>query len=137
MSSATGLGRPRAASIAATLALSWLGLYLHNLQELALPLWRPENSVTLLIAASLAAAWWRWPRRWLGVLLIGWVVLQLIGGAVLSVLPLGLYPFEPEQSLSHYGSHLLYGLAQIPLLWVALRTVTTPTTSVAARSAVR
>ena len=106
--------------LTAALALSWIGLYLHNLQELALPLWSPENSVPLLIASGLAVGWSRRPSRRLRMALMAWAWLQLIGGALLSVLPLGLYPFEPEQSLSHYGSHLLYGLLQLPLLIRAL-----------------
>ena len=116
MSCSSELRRPRAARIAAALALSWVGLYLHNLRELDLPLWRPENSATLFVAAGLAVAWWRWPGRGVGMLLMAWGALHLIAGAVLSVLPLGLFPFEPEQSLSHYASHLLYGLLQLPLL---------------------
>jgi hypothetical protein len=48
---------------------------------------------------------------------IGW--LHLIGGAILSVLPLGFLPFAPEQSPSHYLSHLIYGVTQLPLIWLA------------------
>lgn len=62
-------------------------------------------------------------------------LLQLLGGAVLSVLPVGIYPFEPEQSLSHYSVHVLYGVLQVPLLLVATRAITSPTTTVTTRSA--
>ncbi|HRJ44162.1 MAG: hypothetical protein KJZ86_06525 [Caldilineaceae bacterium] len=40
---------------------------------------------------------------------------------MISVLPLALLPFDPEQSLGHYGSHILYFLAQLPLIWVMTR----------------
>jgi len=50
-------------------------------------------------------------------------ILQLIGGAILSVLPLPILPFVPEQSPDHYISHAVYGLAQLPLIVVALREV--------------
>ena len=46
-------------------------------------------------------------------------LLHLIGGAIISVLPLEALPFEPEQSLEHYFSHLVYGLGQLPLIWYA------------------
>ncbi len=47
--------------------------------------------------------WWVWFTWWAG------------GG--INVLPLSFLPFVPEQTLSHYLSHLLYGLGQIPLIW--------------------
>ncbi|MGH2602738.1 MAG: hypothetical protein ACRDJ9_25560, partial [Dehalococcoidia bacterium] len=47
--------------------------------------------------------------------------LNLIGGAVLSVLPLPFLPFKPEQSLRHFAFHVLYGVTQIPLLIVMTR----------------
>jgi hypothetical protein len=52
-------------------------------------------------------------------LLLAWALLNLLGGAVLSVLPLPFLPFVPEQSLRHYSFHLLYGLTQVPLIVAA------------------
>jgi hypothetical protein len=89
-----------------------------------LPLWRPENSVLLVIGVLLAVAWWRYPSRWVGVVLVVYVALQLIGGAVVSVLPLGIFPFEPDQTLSHYAAHVVYGLLQIPLAITSWRALT-------------
>ena len=48
-----------------------------------------------------------------GALLLAWALLNLLGGAVLSVLPLPFLPFVPEQSLRHYSFHLLYGLTHV------------------------
>ncbi|MEV6412731.1 hypothetical protein [Kribbella sp. NPDC051718] len=48
-----------------------------------------------------------------------WGGLHLVGGAIVSVLPLPILPFDPEQSLRHYLFHVLYGVAQVPLLVVA------------------
>ena len=45
---------------------------------------------------------------------------ELVGGGILSVLPLGLFPFTPEQSLGHFGAHVVYAVAQIPLVLVAV-----------------
>lgn len=49
-------------------------------------------------------------------LLLIWAMLHIVGGAVLSILPLPILPFQPEQSLRHYAFHILYGLIQLPLL---------------------
>ena len=40
-------------------------------------------------------------------------------GGTLSVLPLPVLPFEPEQTLRHYSFHLLYAATQVPLLVVS------------------
>jgi hypothetical protein len=45
---------------------------------------------------------------------------------VLSVLPLPLWPFYPEQTTGHYISHLIYGAAQLPLIWVLWRELSDP-----------
>ncbi|MEO5939786.1 MAG: hypothetical protein ABIQ76_02765 [Candidatus Limnocylindrales bacterium] len=57
------------------------------------------------------------------VALLGWALLNLVGGGIISVLPLGLFPFAPEQSLGHDGAHVVYAVAQIPLVLVALMAI--------------
>ena len=52
-------------------------------------------------------------------LMLGWTMLNLLGGG-LSVLPLPFLPFVPEQSFRHYAFHALYGLSQLPLLWLCI-----------------
>lgn len=37
------------------------------------------------------------------------------------MLPLSVLPVVPEQSAAHYAALLAYALAQLPLLWVAVR----------------
>jgi hypothetical protein len=64
-----------------------------------------------------------------GALLLVWALLNLLGGAVLSVLALPFLPFLPEQSLRHYSFHLLYGLTQVPLLLAGLDSAEGPRTS--------
>ena len=99
-------------------ALAWLGEYVHNLFELPhLTLISPENSIPALISLMLFLIWWRTPNKRLAtILLLAWTLLHLIGGALLSVLPLPILPFYPEQSLQHYAAHAIYGLAQVPLI---------------------
>jgi hypothetical protein len=104
--------------IAMLMALSWLGEFVHNTLSLpALTLRSPENSALALIATLLVIAWWRCRgQRIVAAFLLGWGLVQLVVGAVITVLPFPFLPFVPEQSAAHYLSHLLYGLAQVPLI---------------------
>ena len=104
--------------MATFVALSWLGEYFHNRAELPqLGFLSPENSFMALLAIGLFLLWWRLPGSKIPtVLLLGLGIAHLVGGGVLSVLPLKFLPFYPEQSLQHYFSHILYGLAQLPLI---------------------
>jgi hypothetical protein len=114
--------RPIGLMLAATL-LSWLGEYLHNLYELpALTLLSPENSITAAISLALFAVWWLTPfGRAAALLLLAWGLLHLVGGGIISVIPFGFLPYYPEQTLDHYGAHVFYGLAQLPLIIMAAR----------------
>lgn len=115
--------RVNSVRVAAFTFLSWLGAYIHTTQELALPVWRPENSFPALVGLVLYLGWWRQPQRrrlWAWLLLAWTAVGHLLLGAILSVLPLPLWPFTPEQSLNHYFSHLIYAVAQAPLIVVLL-----------------
>ena len=103
-------------------ALSWLGLYLHNVNDLPhqTPL-SPESSLPGGLLLILLAGWAvRRLRRAATWALLGWGWLDLVGGA-LSVLPLPFLPFHPEQTLHHYAFHAAYAVLQIPLLVVATR----------------
>lgn len=112
-----------AVQLATLCFISWLGAYIHTTMELALPVWRPENSIPAIVGLALFLGWWRQPeqRRFWAWLLLAWTAGgHLLLGAMLSVLPLPLWPFAPEQSLYHYFSHLIYALAQAPLILVLL-----------------
>lgn len=103
------------------LALSWLGFVLHNVadlpgQSLASPETLYPTLVYLVVLvvrffASRAGSW----------LLLGWAALQLLGGGVLSVLPLPFLPFDPAQTWHHYSFHVVYVLSQVPLVVLTLR----------------
>ena len=109
--------------VAALLALSWLGLFVHNSIELpALNLLSAENSLPALVAMLLFAGWWLLPtRRLAAALLLVWGLLHLVGGAIVTVIPFSFLPFVPEQDFTHYFAHFLYGLAQLPLIWVMIQ----------------
>lgn len=107
--------------IATLTLLSWLGAYVHTTMELQLPVWRPENSFPALVGLALFLSWWRQDQRrqlWAWLLLTWTAGGHLLAGALLSVLPLPFLPFVPEQSAGHYLSHVIYGIAQLPLIWV-------------------
>jgi hypothetical protein len=48
-------------------------------------------------------------------------------GHNLAVLPLPFLPFVPEQSLSHYLTHIAHALGQLPLLVAAMAALRAPT----------
>ncbi|MFN8512211.1 MAG: hypothetical protein U0232_17180 [Thermomicrobiales bacterium] len=104
--------------VAMLVALSWLGEFVHNALSLpTLTPLSPENSLLALIAASLVVGWrLSRSRRLVAAMLFGWGTVHLVGGAVITVLPFPFLPFVPEQTVAHYFAHLLYGLAQVPLI---------------------
>jgi len=104
--------------VAAFAVLSWLGEFVHNQIELpGLTFFSPENSLTALVTVTLVLLWLFLPsRKIIGMLLLALGLLHLIGGAMISVIPFKFLPFFPEQSVTHYLSHILYGFAQLPLI---------------------
>ena len=106
--------------MAAGVVFAWLGMYIHNVADLpGITAWSPENALPGLVWLLLFVLWLVVPgRRWPTALLLAWGILNLIGGAA-TVLPLPVLPFKPEQTLRHYSFHVLYALAQLPLIWIA------------------
>ena len=51
---------------------------------------------------------------------LGWGVLNLVIGGIVTVLPLPILPFAPEQSVTHYAAHVVYTLGQVPLVLLFL-----------------
>lgn len=114
--------RSRTPIVLAAVVLSWLGFLAHNLADLPgqTPL-SPESAYPTLVYVLLAAAWFTPARRITAWLLLGWGLLHLVGGAVISVPPIPILPFDPAQTLHHYLFHAIYGVTQIPLLVVSGR----------------
>ena len=105
----------------AAAAISWLGFLAHNVADLpGQTFLSPETLWPSLITGALLIVYFAGLKRVAGIGLLIWATLNLVGGA-LSVLPLPLLPFEPEQTLRHYSFHLLYAATQIPLLVVSYR----------------
>ncbi len=109
-------------TVVAASALSWLGLVTHNLAELTgQARLGPATLLPTAVYLLLAAGWLSPGRRVAAWLLLGWGWLHAIGGGLLSVLPLPLWTYQPEQSLRHYAIHALYALLQAPLLVTVTR----------------
>jgi hypothetical protein len=113
--------RPSTLAIYATSALAAGGMLAHNLLELGPAfLVDPQTLIPLAIFAALAILAAREPAGrapWLA--LFAWSALNLVAGGILSVLPTGLFPFQPDQSLGHYVVHLMYTVTGLPLVCVA------------------
>ncbi len=112
---------------AAAVVLAWAGMAVHDVYELpALVPASPQFTLPSAMYLALGAAWILRPlaaTRWLlGV----WLVLNLVGGGILSVLPLPFLPWAPEQSFSHYAVHLVYALTQLPALRILARALSGP-----------
>ena len=119
----------RASLIGGAVLVAIIGSVVHNAREFGLVsvlVSRNGELPILLVWGAAYATWWRVPRlrstaAW-GMVSVA--VLNLVGGAVISVLPLSILPFYPEQSMDHYLSHIIYGITQIPLVLVGVREAT-------------
>lgn len=110
----------------AAVALSAFGMAFHTVREFGyLGLLSLGTGMIPVVGVQffLLVVWWLSPgaRSGVGRALAVTGMFQLVGGAIISVLPLPFLPFEPEQSVGHYLSHLILGIAQIPLIVVPLR----------------
>ena len=128
-------------AMGAALALSAGSMLAHNLYELPLSPIDLENSGPIAFAGILAAAYAIRPRsRAVAAAVLGWGILNLVIGGIVSVLPLPILPFVPEQSVTHYGAHVVYAVGQIPLVvlgYRALRLSSAAGTPAAAEARVR
>jgi hypothetical protein len=74
-------------------------------------------AMTLAPNLLLIVGWLVVPGKGMWWATLIWITLNLVVGAVLSVLPLSIWPFTPDQSTGHYMSHLLYAITQLPALY--------------------
>ena len=112
-------GLPRASSVVGATVIAWFGLVVHNVADLPdQTLLSPETFWPTVVTLALLLAYAKLPVRVAGAGLFGWALLNLAGGA-LSVVPLPVLPFHPDQTVRHYSFHLLYAAAQIPLLAIS------------------
>lgn len=90
--------------------LSVLGMAFHTVREFGPSGLLDPSTGMIPVAAVQGVLFVSWRLRPEGrsttsLALLVTALFQLVGGAVLSVMPLPFLPFEPEQTLSHYLSH--------------------------------
>lgn len=114
--------RRRRPSLDSALVAAIVGAAIHDVAEFGRP--APSNTGALLVVGASAAWCARSDTRRIqtigAAVLVAVAVTFLIGGAVASVLPLPLWPWQSEQTLSHYAIHLLWAVSIVPLLLVSI-----------------
>ena len=121
------MSHPSRIAMAAALTVSAASMLAHNLYELPLSPIDLQNSGPVAFAAILGIASAAWPRsRSILWATVAWGLLNLVIGGIVTVLPLPILPFVPEQTLSHYAAHVVYAVGQVPLVLVAARALRTP-----------
>jgi hypothetical protein len=120
----------RAVALIVAVIVSALGLAFHTVREFGWPaLLNPASGMipVLSVQVALLVAWLRAGRqRTLTKALLATGLIELVGGAIISVLPLPILPYVPDQSVQHYISHVGYGIAQLPLIGVTSRDLAAP-----------
>jgi hypothetical protein len=97
------------------------GLLVHNLQEFPPSiLLAPETLAPAAITVLVGVGLLRRPSTGVFVAAAVWAIIVIVVGGA-SVLPLLIWPFTPEQTVAHYAAHVVYAVAQLPLLWLAWR----------------
>ena len=115
----------RLRAVVLALTLAWLGILFHDLREFGQPL--IESSIAMgVITVLLFFLWHRRPELRCGIalLMLAYAIINLIG-ALTSILPLGVWLFDPEQSFEHYLSHAIWAIAELPLMWEMISYVRT------------
>ncbi len=116
--------KPTSVMMALAMASSWGSMLAHNLYELPLAPLDLENSGPLVVAAGLLGTYCMASHaRSVAMAILGWALLNLVIGGIVTVLPLPVLPFEPEQSVGHYLAHVGYSLGQVPLTLLALSAI--------------
>ena len=112
--------------IGSAVAFSGLVMAVHTVREFGIPgllAWDTGLIPVVVLQIAIFVLWWqrRSARPALGLALAATGRFQLVGGAILSVLPLPFLPFAPAQTADHYLSHVVLGITQIPLIVIALK----------------
>jgi hypothetical protein len=110
--------------IAVAVFVSWVGFAVHNFADLPDTSFLDPNTLgPTLVWLLLSVIWLARPSRLSAGLLLGWTALNLVGGGILSVLPLPMLPFTPSQTLYHYAFHGIYTITQVPAVLLLVREI--------------
>ena len=111
---------PSMTATAVAMAASWLTMAAHNQAELPIHPRTPENVGPLIVAVLLLVAYQARPGWPVLLTILVWGLLNAIVGGIVSVLPLPILPFVPEQAIGHYTWHVVYTIGQLLLIALAL-----------------
>lgn len=110
--------------IAVSVLVSWVGFTVHNFAGLpGTSLVDPNTPGPTVVWLMLLVVWLARPSRLSAGLLLGWIALNLVGGGILSVPPLPIWPFTPAQTVHHYVFHGIYTITQIPAVILLVREI--------------
>jgi hypothetical protein len=115
-------GIPHRLLVLGLLLLSWLGLWYHEVIRVPASggLTAEGSGPMLLVAAASYALWLRPQSARLGSrVLLAYGLLMLIGG-FLSAPPWAVFHLVAQAERTHYQSHVVYALCQLPLVVVLL-----------------
>jgi len=112
--------------IGSAVACSGLGMAVHTVREFGSPgvfAWETGLAPVVFAQVAIFVLWWhgRSARPTLSIVLAVTGLFLLVGGAILSVLPLPFLPFAPAQTVDHYLTHVILGITQIPIVVIPLK----------------
>ena len=112
--------RRRIGLLALALAVSWASMLFHNLWELPLTPLDIENTGPLAVdVVLLVACGWRPRSRLVWTAILAWGLVNMVVGGLVTVRPLPVLPFVPEQTVDHYAVDVAYAIGQLPLVLLA------------------
>ena len=126
VSSVTSADRASILWLGSAVACSGLGMAVHTVREFGIPgvfAWETGLAPVIFVQVAIFVLWWhaRSARPTLGLVLAATGLFLLVGGAILSVLPLPFLPFAPAQTVDHYLTHVILGITQIPIVVIPLK----------------
>ncbi len=102
-------------------AVSWLGLWAHELHRVPRLIgFTPDGDLFMLAIAAGLAFWWSRSRGARAAWALAIYATVNLAGAVVTILPLGWLPFIPDQTVAHYAAHVIYAVWQLPLLTLTI-----------------
>lgn len=106
------------------LAIAWIGGWVHGIHFSPATLGAGSGVIPWLLLTIVLYLYWRRSAgstsSLIALFLYGLVTLT---GAIVTVLPLSILPFAPEQSVTHYAIHAVYAACQLPLIVWVLRSL--------------
>lgn len=106
------------------LAIAWTGGWIHGIHFSPATLGVGAGVIPWLLLTVILYLYWRRSAgstsSLVALLVYGVVTLT---GAIVTVLPLSVLPFAPEQTVGHYVIHTVYAVCQLPLIFSVLRSL--------------